>query len=213
MIIAIDGPAGAGKSTISRKLADALGCVRLDTGALYRVVGLAATEAGRTVEDDDLHAFVSSLPIRVRPDTIELGDRDVTAAIRTPEISAAASTFAAVPAVRDALLGLQRKLGRAGPTVMDGRDIGTVVFPDAEVKIFLTARADVRAQRRLAELKARGVDADYDVVLSDIITRDRQDTERAIAPLKQADDAVVVDASDAGIDDVVQRCVQIVRSR
>lgn len=212
MIIAIDGPAGAGKSTVSRMLADRLGCVRLDTGALYRVVGLAATRAGVGPDDPELGRFVAGLTIEVEPDHIRLDGRDVGRAIRTPEASAAASRYAAVPAVRDALLDLQRRLGRARDTVIDGRDIGTVVFPDADVKIFLTAAPEERARRRLAELVERGIDADFAAVLADIEQRDKQDSERAVAPLRRADDAVEVDTSRLDLPGAVDRCEAVVRA-
>lgn len=210
MIIAIDGPAGAGKSTVSQRLADRLGIVRLDTGALYRVVGLAATRASKATDDPDLEAFAKGLAIEIEPDRIVLDGEDVSEAIRTPAISEAASTYAALPPVRAALLDLQRRLGRARDTVVDGRDIGTVVFPDAEVKIFLTAAATERARRRLAELESRGVEADFDAVLAEIEARDKRDTERAIAPLRQADDAVVVDTSDLDLDGAVDACAKVV---
>lgn len=213
MIIAIDGPAGAGKSTVSQRLAERLGFVRLDTGALYRVVGLAARREGRGPEDAGLEGFVGGLEIVVEPDRILLAGEDVSGAIRTPEISEAASTFAAVPGVRAALLALQRRLGQMRDTVVDGRDIGTVVFPGAEVKIFLTARAEVRAERRLAELAERGVAAEFAAVLGDIVTRDKRDSERAVAPLRQADDAVLVDTSALDLDGAVEACAAVVASR
>lgn len=213
MIIAIDGPAGAGKSTVSRRLADRLGFVRLDTGALYRVVGLAALRAGRPVDDPGIEAFVKALDIVVEPESITLDGEDVSDAIRTPEISDAASTYAAVPGVRAALLALQRRLGQMQDTVVDGRDIGTVVFPQAEVKIFLTARAEVRAERRLAELAERGVEAGFDGVLAEIVARDKRDSERAVAPLRQADDAVVVDTSALDLDGAVDACAAVVGKR
>lgn len=210
MIIAIDGPAGAGKSTISLRLAERLGCVRLDTGALYRVVGLACTRAGVGPDDPGLGGFVSGLDIGFEGDRICLDGTDVSGLIRSPAMSTAASLYAAVPAVRESLLGLQRKIGRRQDSVVDGRDIGTVVFPDAEVKIFLTAAAEARAQRRYVELRNRGVSAVYEQVLAEIEARDRADSERAVAPLRQADDAHLVDATRMGIEEVVARCAEIV---
>lgn len=211
MIIAIDGPAGAGKSTVSRMLAERLGYVRLDTGALYRVVGLAATRKGLTVDDPGLGDFAAGLQIEVETDAIRLDGQDVSGLIRTPEASAAASRFAAVPAVRDALLGLQRRLGEKQNTVIDGRDIGTVVFPHAQVKIFLTAAAEERARRRLAEMESRGVKADFQTVLAGIVQRDKQDSERAVAPLKKAHDAVEVDTSNLDLPGAVDACFAVVR--
>ncbi len=212
MIIAIDGPAGAGKSTVSLRLAERLGCVRLDTGALYRVVGLACTRAGIDPADATLGPFVTNLDISFDGDHIHLSGEDVSAVIRTPAMGTAASRYAAVPAVRGALLELQRRIARRSDSVVDGRDIGTVVFPDAEVKIFLTAAAEARAQRRCAELEARGMPAEFEAVLEEIRSRDRADTERAVAPLKQAADATLVDATSLGIEEVVQRCVEIVEA-
>lgn len=213
MIIAIDGPAGAGKSTISQRLAARLGYVRVDTGALYRAVGLAATWAGRSETDADLGAFVAGLDLRFAGDALLLDGQDVSEAIRAPEISRAASRYAAVPAVRAALLTLQRRVGAGQNAIFDGRDIGTVVFPEAPVKIFLTASVDARAHRRHAELQARGVADSLEAVRADIEARDRADTERAVSPLRKAQDAVEVDATALSPDAVVERCIEVVQAQ
>ena len=213
MIIAIDGPAGAGKSTISRLLAQRLGFVRIDTGALYRAVALAALRAGVAPTDGArLADLVSGLDLTLTISGIRLGDEDVSTAIRAPEIGLAASTYAAVPAVRAGLMDLQRRLGRSHDSVMDGRDIGTVVFPDADAKIYLTASAEARAGRRHRELMTDGHPADFDVVLREIRQRDHQDTTRAIAPLRQAGDATVIDATDLDIEGAVSACLQVVEA-
>jgi cytidylate kinase len=225
--VAIDGPAGAGKSTVARRLADVLGFVLVDTGALYRGVALAAQRAGVPWDDG---ARVGSLAeslverqalrlerdagggVRVRLDG-ELDGEDVSEAIRTPELGMAASQVSAHPQVRDALLELQRQAGRPGAVVLEGRDIGTVVFPDAEVKFFLTARPEVRARRRFEELRARGSSVSYEETLADVARRDEQDTTRAVAPLRKAEDAVLVESSNMGIEETVAWMVARVRER
>lgn len=212
MIVAIDGPAGAGKSTISKLLAEATGFTRLDTGALYRAVGLAATRAKIAVDDPGLGAFVEALSLQIDGDRLVLDGEDVSAAIRTPEAGTAASIYAAIPAVRDGLMGLQRRIGHAQDSILDGRDIGTVVFPDAEVKIFLTASAEERARRRHAELQGRGAASDFATVLAEIEARDHQDRSRAIAPLKQAADAHLVDATTLTIAEAVEACAGLIRA-
>lgn len=221
--MAIDGPAGAGKSTVSRKLADRLAYTLVDTGALYRAVALAAEREKISWEDG---AGVGALALRLAheraidwvrdPDGsthLELSGARPGAAIRTLEIGQGASIVSKHPEVRDALLELQRALGRDGAVVLEGRDIGTVVFPDAEVKIFLTAADDERARRRMRELVARGQPAEEAHVLGEIRERDRRDTQRPVAPLKQADDAVLVDSSAMTEDEVVEHLVELVRSR
>lgn len=222
-IVAIDGPAGAGKSTVARRVADALGYTLVDTGALYRSVALACARRGIGF-DDSARAGALALDlanqgaIRLVRDVerglrIMLGSEDVSEAIRTPEIAMGASTVSAIPEVRTALLEIQRQSGREGGVVLEGRDIGTVVFPDAEVKFFLTARDDVRAKRRHAELAAKGQDVSLESTLEEVRRRDRQDTMRPVAPLKQADDAIVVDSSDIDIDAVVRSMVEHVGRR
>jgi cytidylate kinase len=222
-LVAIDGPAGAGKSTVARRLAEALGFVLVDTGAMYRVVAVAAKEAGLSWDDAGAvgalaDALVARGALAFERDTnlgmrVRLDGRDVTEAIRLPDVGMGASTVSSFAAVRDALLDLQRQAGRAGGVVLEGRDIGTVVFPDAEVKFFLTARPEVRARRRFEELVERGQKVTYEETLADVRRRDEQDTTRAVAPLKQAPDALLVDNSDFGVEDTVARMVARVRER
>jgi cytidylate kinase len=200
--IAIDGPSGAGKSSLARKLAAEFKFIYVDTGAIYRTVGLAAYRAN--VDRKDEAAVAALLPnISITMGYNEAGEQrmyldgeDVSSDIRLPEISICASDVAALPAVRSYLLEMQRKLAREHNVIMDGRDIGTVVLPDAELKIFLTASAEARAKRRLLELEAKGVKTDLAEVLKDIEYRDQQDSQRAAAPLRAADDAILVDTSD-----------------
>ncbi|HEX8795398.1 MAG TPA: (d)CMP kinase [Polyangiaceae bacterium] len=222
-IVAIDGPAGAGKSTVARRLADTLGFVFVDTGALYRTVAVAAKRAGVAWDDarsvgELANALVARGAIAFDRDAergvrVWLDEKDVTDAIREPDIGMGASTVSAHKAVRDALLDLQRHAGRAGGVVLEGRDIGTVVFPDAEVKFFLTARPEVRAKRRFDELTAKGQRVTLEDTLVEVRRRDEQDTTRPVAPLKQAEDAVLIDNSDFGVDETVARMADRVRQR
>jgi CMP/dCMP kinase len=218
-IIAIDGPAGAGKSTVARKLARRLGYAMVDTGAIYRAVALTAKRAGIAWDDDaGLGRLLDppGLPIAFgEKDAVFLGGEDVTAAIRTPEMSRGASVVSARPVVRERLLDLQRTLGRAAQrgAVLEGRDIGTVVFPDATVKFFLTAADEARARRRHAELAGKGHEVELSDVFQDQQRRDKDDSERAIAPLKPAPDAIVVDTTGLDLDQVVERCFRAVRER
>ncbi len=200
MIVAIDGPAGAGKSTLAKKLAATFGFIYVDTGALYRGVGLFVTEKGvDTTDVDGVTALLPQIELDIRfiegAQHIFLNGLDVSEAIRRPEMSMAASNVSAIPAVRAFLLDLQRSFGSKYSIIMDGRDIGTVVFPKADLKIFLTATPEDRARRRYEEQLARGFEVKYEDVLADVITRDRNDSTRAIAPLKQAEDAVLVDTT------------------
>ena len=206
--VAIDGPAGAGKSTIAKMLAVALGCIYVDTGALYRTIAYSVLKSG--IDPNDKAAVIDNLGKIgidiVYEDGVQkvlLDGEDVSGLIRTENVSKAASLTSAIPEVRSYLLGLQRRLAEQTSVVMDGRDIGTVVLPDANVKIFLTASAEERANRRYKELIEKGEKADYNEVLSEIKERDERDMNRAVAPLKCADDAVLIDSSDMTIDEVV----------
>jgi cytidylate kinase len=218
-VVAIDGPAGAGKSTAARQLAERLGYLLVDTGALYRGVALAAFERGVDWDDADaLGALIDTLALAFERDAqgglmLMIDGLDRSGDIRAPHISTGASRVSRHPQVRRALLGLQRKLGAGGGVVLEGRDIGTVVFADAEVKIFLTASDEARARRRHAELVRAGHEADLERVLDDIRERDRLDSERALSPLRAADDAVIVDTSDTALEDVLDRLESLVKSR
>ena len=222
MIVAIDGPAGAGKSTAARLLATRLGFMLLDTGAIYRVMALQARERGIRWDDGPgVAALAPELELSFRLEGSQNrvllggsnGSTDVSSAIRTPEISDGASRVSALPEVRAALLGLQRRIGAAGPVVVEGRDIGTVVFPDAEVKFFLTASADERARRRVAELAAAGRPADPVQTRAELVARDERDSTRAAAPLRKADDAIEIDSSALNVDQVVDRMAAVVEGR
>lgn len=217
-IVAIDGPAGAGKSTVAKRVAGSLGFVLLDTGALYRAVALAAQRGKVSVNDAARSgALAEDLAkrnaIRLEPDRVTLDGEDVSRAIRTPDIGMDASTVSAHPAVRKALLDMQRSAGEAGGIVAEGRDIGTVVFTDAEYKFFLTASANVRAQRRFEELVAKGQNVTAEDTLDEVRRRDAQDEGRVVAPLKPAPDAIIVDSSTMPIDDVVAFMLTRVQKR
>jgi cytidylate kinase len=215
-VLAIDGPAGAGKSTTARAVASALGFAYLDSGALYRCVALAALEAGVSPDDDGaLGALARSLHIRQTPEgRFELDGRDVSDRIRTPEVSQAASRGSACPSVREALVDIQRGAVLAPGTVAEGRDIGTVIFPDADLKIFLDADPGERAHRRTLEMQARSAPAEAIArVREEMAERDRRDSTRAVAPLSKAADAVAIDTTHLGFDDVVARIVAAVEER
>ena len=217
-MVAIDGPAGAGKSTVSKRLTALLGYRLLDTGALYRAVALLARRRGVAWDDEPaLAALAAGLDIDFQLDgmvnRVSLGGEDVTAAIRTPEMSEGSSIVSALPAVRAALLERQRELAGAGGVVAEGRDVGTVVLPGAPAKFFLTASDEVRARRRVEELQAAGIAADYEATLADIRRRDDRDSTREAAPLACAPDAVIVDSSGLTVDEVVAQMAAVVRER
>jgi len=205
VIVAIDGPAGAGKSTLSRLVAQRLGYTLVDTGALYRAVALRARQRGVSWDDGPvLGALASELRLCFVDGMLEVDGERPGDALRTPEISQGASRVSAHPAVRAALLGVQRDMGREGGVVLEGRDIGTVVYPDAEVKVFLVATDEERARRRLAELVARGERASLEEVLEEMRVRDRRDSEREAAPLRMAEGAVRVDSTGRTLDELVE---------
>lgn len=202
--VAIDGTSGVGKSSAADLLADANQMIHLDTGAMYRCVALAMEEAGIDPEDEsELKSLLDTMKIRFEDRRVFLNDREVTTQIRTNRISNLTSRIAALPAVRARMTGLQQQTTAAGGYIVDGRDIGTVVLPDAAIKIFLSARPEARARRRYDEYKQKGIDADYDRILEDIRQRDWQDSHRSTAPLKKAEDAVEIDTSDLTLDQVV----------
>ena len=217
--IAIDGPAGAGKSTIAKALAEELGYHYVDTGAIYRTVAYFLDLLGISPKDTDgVERYIDELTVEIEYDEegkqhMLMNGMDVTDDIRTPEISQKASLAAAQPAVREMLLDMQRDVARKNNVIMDGRDIGTVVLPKADVKIFLTAAPEVRAKRRCDELNAKGKKTNYEQILQDIQKRDYQDTHRKIAPLKMAKDSVKLDTSELDIPGVVAAMKKIVEEK
>lgn len=213
--IAIDGPAGAGKSTIAKMVSAKLGYIYVDTGALYRTIALYITE--NDIADDDIDKALPAADVSLKfvdgAQRVYLGDRDVSGLIRTPEISMAASRTSAIPAVRAYLFETQQKIARENNVIMDGRDIGTVVLPNADVKIFLTASAEERANRRYKELAEKPDCPTYEEILSDIIKRDEQDMNRAVSPLKQADDAILVDTTTLSLEESADEITRIIREK
>lgn len=216
--VAIDGPAGAGKSSVARAAAKKLGYIYVDTGALYRAVGLKFLKSGADAAlDCDISAVLKNTVVEIKfingEQRVLLDGCDVSDEIRTPEASKMASAVSAKPEVRAFLLEMQRKAAADSNVIMDGRDIGTVVLPDADVKIYLTASPEVRAERRFKELAEKGTSVSYETVLADIISRDSADMNREIAPLKKAEDAVLADTSDCGFDESVELIVKIIKER
>ncbi len=216
--IAIDGPAGAGKSTIAKKIAKKLGFIYVDTGAMYRAIGLYLLEKGVNYEDEQqigraIQDIQIAISYRDGEQQVMLNGENVSAKIRTEEVGNMASKTSKYSVVREKLLELQRSLASSADVLMDGRDIGTCILPNADLKIFLTADAGVRAKRRYLELTEKGISCNIEDIEKDIIERDRRDTTRAIAPLKKAEDAVEVDTSHMTIDEVVDTIVSMVVSR
>lgn len=217
--IAIDGPAGAGKSTIARLAAKEMSFIYVDTGALYRTIGLCAQRNNIGSKDvDKILEMLKDIKVELafnekNEQIVLLNGEDVSALIRTPEISMYASNVSAIPEVRAFLLDLQRNMAKTNNIIMDGRDIGTVVLPDAKVKIFLTASAEVRAKRRYDELIEKGMDVKFEDVLNDVITRDYNDSHRETAPLKPAEDSIIVDTSNLNLEQSVEKLISIMKER
>jgi len=218
LTIAIDGPSGAGKSTVGKWLAKELGYLYIDTGAMYRAVALKAKEKGVGAEDEEfLYEWASSLHITFvtrREEIRVMCDReDVTEAIRSPEISRLASDISKRKGVRDALVQLQRAMGRGGGVVLEGRDIGTVVFPDADVKFYLDAETEERARRRFSELLEKGTKVDFGATFEEVRQRDQNDMNRILSPLRRAENAVLIDSTHRSVEEVVEEMVRIVRAK
>lgn len=216
--VAIDGPAGAGKSTVARGAAKELGYIYVDTGALYRTVALAATRNGVLESAEKTEQMLKDITVDLAFDDagaqcVYLNGEDVSSLIRTPEISMAASNVSKIPAVRAFLLGLQRDIAAKNNVIMDGRDIATVVLPDAQVKIFLTASLECRAERRYKELLEKGENVKYDDVLADVNARDYQDSHREIAPLKPAEDSVIADTSGKSLPQSIEMIISVIKEK
>ncbi len=213
-VVAIDGPAGAGKSTLAKKVADRLGMRYLDTGALYRVMAYSLHADGILPEEGtEIEKALTNLSVQIVENGLLLNGKDVGKEIRSPLVDSIVSSYAALPAVRKHLLSLQREQGQKGALVADGRDMGTVVFPDAAVKIFLTASDEIRANRRLLELRERGEAVSYEEVLLTIRERDKTDSERSAAPLRKADGAIEVNTDGLTIEDAAELLAAIISER
>lgn len=217
--IAIDGPAGAGKSSLSKEVAKELSFIYVDTGALYRTIGLAASRKGLKKEDKaEIISMINDIDVKLSfndegTQIVLLNGEDVSSYIRTPEASMFASAVSAIPEVRAFLLDLQRNMAKSDNVIMDGRDIGTVVLPDAKIKIFLTASPEKRAMRRHKENIEKGIDSTYEEVLKDVNQRDYQDSHREIAPLKPAEDSVLVDTSDYDFEGSKELLLKVIKER
>lgn len=213
--IAIDGPSGAGKSTISDILADKLGYIHLDTGAMYRSVAYAALKRNIALDDESsVVNMINNLDLDMRPDgTIVCDNEDITKKIREPHMSMAASNVSKLKNVRAALVSMQQKIASKKGYILDGRDIGTVVLKDAEVKVFLTASPEARANRRVLQNKENGIETEYKTIYDEIVARDYQDSHRANSPLKKADDAIEIDSSDLSIDEVVDKILSLINTK
>lgn len=217
--IAIDGPAGAGKSSLSKEVAKELSFIYVDTGALYRTIGLAASRKGLKKENKaEIISMLNDIDVKLSfndegTQIVLLNGEDVSSFIRTPEASMFASAVSAIPEVRAFLLDLQRNMAKSDNVIMDGRDIGTVVLPDAKIKIFLTASPEKRAMRRHKENIEKGIDSTYEEVLKDVNQRDYQDSHREIAPLKPAEDSVLVDTSDYDFDGSKELLLKVIKER
>ncbi len=217
IVVAIDGPAGAGKSTIAKLVAEKLGYAYIDTGAMYRSVAWKFLETGKAFDEAYISELAKTMVIEFKPEAninrVFVDGVEVTGAIRSAEVTANVSRVAAIGDVREAMVEQQRRMGETGGVLMDGRDIGTVVFPNAQLKIFLTASVEERAMRRYKELVAKGEQVDLAQLQNDIASRDKQDSERAISPLRQAEDALLLDTSDMNIQQVTEKILTLVEER
>ncbi|MCQ2372735.1 MAG: (d)CMP kinase [Phascolarctobacterium sp.] len=217
IVVAIDGPAGAGKSTIAKLVAGEIGYAYIDTGAMYRSVTWKWLQTGKEFSEEFISELANTMVIEFRPEAnvnrVFVDGQEVTSAIRSAEVTANVSRVAAIGPVREAMVAQQRRMGDVGGVLMDGRDIGTVVFPNAELKVFLTATVEERAMRRYKELVAKGEKVELEQLKEDIALRDKQDSERAISPLRQAEDALYLDTSDMSIEQVVAKLKELVQER
>ena len=217
IVVAIDGPAGAGKSTIAKLVAGEIGYAYIDTGAMYRSVTWKWLQTGKEFSEEFISELANTMVIEFRPEAnvnrVFVDGQEVTSAIRSAEVTANVSRVAAIGPVREAMVAQQRRMGDVGGVLMDGRDIGTVVLPNADVKIFLTADAESRAKRRVLDLEQRGQTADFATILQDIIQRDEQDRNRPVAPLRQAEDAVLLDTTHLNLEQSLQAMLSIIKEK